>query len=417
MTINKHNANTQLRASPFGQNAGYSTYKSLMDQAGRTNNIGGFGDLQVANRVTSISMAFQYGLLADLVTVDQVGGGAHSIVNSMLKISGSAAGDKYTVTTRSAIIYSSGFDGQAMFTAAFTKYQNAVIHQDIGPHDNQDGYSIGVKEDQLVIRRFKNGVIVDEVLQSDFSLDKVDGSTGSSFNLDPEKLNLYRIQYGYLGLLPAIFEVYGGLQHGWVPMHIIEIINTDVNMIIENPHLPIQTTVDIQSGDPGKEVAIYSGSWYGGVLGGLKQHEHVQHFGDKAEKTISAGVETPLLALRSATTFNGITNRLRMDLEYFSADADGTKSVEFAVYANPTITTGTWNDVEAGLSYAQTNTTLTSWAGGRYLGSLYLGKVANDVIQMDPGAVRFNPGDSMLVTAKSVNQSDTKLSLRWGEGR
>jgi len=420
VTIVQVPANTELRSLPFARKAGYSPYRSNMDQAGRVQNIAAFGDAQTQHRRHDISIAFQYGFFQDEVNLDLAGGGVVDNDAAMLRATTLVAGDKATVETRGAILYQSGYDAQCMFTAAFTKTDGtAKIRQHIGAFDGSDGYVIGAEHGHLVIERYKGGLEVEEIDQHDFSLDKVDGTGVSGFHINIEYMNIYRIQYGYLGILPATFEVFGGSRLGWIPMHTIDTVNIETDTIINNPYLPIRMTCEIVSGIPDVPVVeVRSGSWYGGTIGGGRTAGDLAYFAvTNAIDLPSNGIPQALLAVRNKGSFRTFINRLRLDMVYFSFVADGNKAVTFDVYANPILTGEIWNDIDTNNSIVEVAINQFAWSGGRYLGAVLVNKTGNEIITFPLAEVRLNPNDVFVVVATSDSGSEVAMSARWGEAR
>lgn len=390
-----------------------------MDQAGRVQNIAAFGDAQTAERTHDISMTFQYGHFDDQLIIELLGGGALDNDKAMLRATATNAGDLVHVTTREAILYQSGYDAQCMFTAAFTSYEgSAVVEQHIGAYDDDDGYVIGADHGHLLIKRFKGGVEVDVIDQHDFNLDQVDGTGVSGFKVDITKLNIYRIQYGYLGILPAIFEIFGGSQLGWIPLHVIDVVNVEIDTIIENPYLPIRLHSKVVSGNPGIPIEVRTGSWFGGTIGGERNIGDFAYFAAKNNLAYPVGgLPVPIMAIRNKTLFRGKNNRLRVDFTFFSFASDGNKSVNFDAYVNPVLTGEVFTDIDTQNSVIETAVNTFTFTGGRYLGSLLLNKVGSDFIIFSPSEVRISPGDMLVLVAQSDSSSDLRFSARWGEAR
>lgn len=420
MTIIQVSTNTELRSLPFGRKAGYSAYRSLMDQAGRVQNIGGFGDAQVGERLHDIVINFQYGYFTDQLNIATANGGTIDNDKSMIRLTATNAGDLVDIESKNAIIYRSGYDAQTMFTAAFTTFEGvADVIQRIGAFDTQDGFFIGAKDNQLSIGRYKGGVLEDEIVQDNFSQDKLDGTGTSGFKIDITKLNIFRIQYGYLGILPITFEVFGGDQVGFIPFHTIDLTNKQLDTSIENPNLPITMHCEVVSGNPGVPVELRSASWYGGSIGSNLTLGDLIYFGVKNTLALGlVGAELPILGIRNKTTFRSKINRLRIDMTYFSFFSDGNKPVAFDVYLNPTLTGAIWADVDTNNSVVEvTKNSDTTWTDGRYIGSMLLDKVGGTFIQFATSEVRLSPGDVVFFVAQSTSNSDIAISARWGEAR
>ncbi len=419
MTIIQVPTNTELRSLPFARQAGYSPYRSNMDQAGRVQNIAGFGDAQTAERIHDVSIAFQYGYFDDTLNVELVGGGTLDNDKALLRATATTVGDIAHANTRQATIYQAGFDIQSMFTAAFTSYKGAAeVIQRIGCYDGDDGFVIGALNGALLIQRFKGGVLIDSVEQKDFLFDKIDGSGVSGFKINIAFLNIYRIQFGYLGILPAIFEVFGGSRLGWIPIHAIDIVNTIADTQVDNPSLPVSMHCEIVSGDPGIPIVIRTGSWFGGTVGGGRTLGDLSYFAAKNKIALPVGgMPASIIAIRNKASFRGKTNRIRLDMTYFAFSSDGSKSVTFEAYGNPVLTGAVWNDVDTNDSVVDIAVNSFTWSGGRYLGSALLDKVGNVYIQFALEEVRLNPNETIMMIAQSDNSSEVAISARWGEAR
>ena len=67
--------------------------------------------------------------------------------------------------------------------------------------------------------------------------------TTTPFNgFDPTKLNIYKIQYGYLGVANIKFSVYNALTGSWVLVHQIKWANANNETHLGSPNLKIGWT-------------------------------------------------------------------------------------------------------------------------------------------------------------------------------
>lgn len=407
--------NTELRAMPFGRKAGYSSMRSIMDHSGRTVFVSGFGDIQTAARSHHISATFAYGIHPEDIKPTTTGGGTVSESDSLMNVSVTGAGQTAQAQSHESVIYKPGYDCEAIFTAGFTSVMAGTdIIQKIGPQDSQNGYAIGLEDGQLYVERFYNGVQADKLMQADFNTDPIDGEGPTAFKILPDNINLYRIQWGYLGIYPAFFEVYGGAQKGWIPFHVLDNVNKTTILQITNPHLPITSYV---SSTVAGAATIKSGSWHGGSIGGVTERKDMRPFAAEATKTIAATTEVPILSVKVEPTFNSKVNRLPLDLFLLSVAADGNKPCLFKVYKNATVIGGTYNDVSAGLSFAKVNKTATSITGGEFFTTISTSKSGSDKLMGDVGDLRIHPDESFTVTAYSAQTSDIIGALSWGEAK
>lgn len=420
MTIVQVPCNTELRSMPFARKAGYSPYRTLMDSVGRVQNMSIFGDQQVGERHHDISMSFYLGRFLDETLENIVGGGTITDDDAQLTLSTFTAGDEVEFQTRNAIIHQAGFDAQAMFSVAFSIYTgtDAVVEQSIGVFDGSDGWTISAKGDQLSVAYFSKGTMVAEVIQADFNLDKVDGSGVSGFKVVIDHLNMFRVQYT-LGILPTTFEIWGGAQSGWLPIHTVDLVNQFSDIpLIQNPHLPIRIISKVISGTPDIPIVVRTGGLYGGTFGGERSRADSTGFAVGNGADIPAqGTETGLMAIRNKTIFRGLTNQIRIDVSDISVTSDGNKSVFFNLYVEPIITGAVWVDVDTENSVVEVAKNNFTFNGGRYAGSILVNKVDSEYVQLDVAELRLNPDQILVIAGTSSSGSEIRCSMRWGELR
>lgn len=382
---------------------------TITDTAGRQSHVALFGDLISENRHDDINLIFNYVLSDYDVTSTVTGSGTNSIDNHQLLCATGASGTA-KLTTKDIIRYKTSHDSWAFFTAAFST-PNATSKQYIGPNDSQNGYFVGNEGTNFVVGRIIDGV-EHTFPQTDFNIDRLDGTSASEYLIDTTKLNLFRITYGYLGIMDAVFEVWAGLRKGWVAFHFISLGNTQVDNAINNAFLPIQAYVESTTGD----VNIRSGSWAGGIVGTHRNPADNRLFATSNTKTIVGSTLTNILTLRSKTTYASITSYIHSDLSFLSMAADGVKPVTISIYRNATLGgTPSYSDVDTTNSTMEVDTAGTTVTGGQLLAQVVVGKVDSEILYFDSGSVSIRPGDSLTFAASSPNASDITVSPRWEE--
>lgn len=81
------------------------------------------------------------------------------------------------------------------------------------------------------------------VYQDDFSYDKLNGSGASNMTINPQKLNIYEIKYGWLGALPIKFSVANETCQEMIPVHVISWANQQEYPSVFDPRFPIGYSV------------------------------------------------------------------------------------------------------------------------------------------------------------------------------
>lgn len=419
MTIIQVPCNTELRSLPFARKAGYSPYRSHMDSVGRVQNNSAFGDAQVSVRQHDISMNFYFGLFDDEILEIIDGGGTITVLDSILRLTATNAGDQVQLQTRNAIIYQAGFESQCMFSAQFTVFEgDAEVLQEIGVFDGVDGWTLSVDDGLLRGAYYSGGVIIGQGNQNEFNLDKLDGTGVSGFKINLDQLNYFRVQYS-VGVMPTTFEIFGGAQLGWIPFFTVDNVVTGLNnSLIQNPHLPIRLRAQVISGTPSVPIVVSTAGLYGGSLGGERTRADSTSFAAGNTVNIPAnGSETPLFALRNKLTFRGLVNQIRADIDLLSLTSDGNKSVFFNLYSSPVISGAIFEDVETLNSVIEVAQNDFTFTGGRYAGSILINKVDSTFVQFNVGEIRLNPDQTFVVTGTSDSGSEIRGSVRWGELR
>jgi hypothetical protein len=198
--------------------------------------------------------------------------------------------------------------------------------------------------------------------------DKLDGAGSSGFLIDPTKLNIYMVQYGWLGVAPIIYAVYTGHATGWRVVHVIDRVNTATTAHLNNPSLPIAAKVTRSAGS-GTACDIRTSSWRGGVTSGDAEDNSSNRWNAYTEldASITAGlVRNNVFTLKNAATFQGKTNHVVVEVAIVTFDNSGNKTVAFFGVNNATLTgNSAYADIDASNSVISVSTGGTITAGTR----------------------------------------------------
>jgi hypothetical protein len=227
-------------------------------------------------------------------------------------------------------------------------------------------------------------------------------------------MNIWRITYGYLGVLPAQFEIYGGPGIGWIHFAYISIIGSGNQLAIENPFLPLRMHV---TSDGTNEVTMYTGSWSGGTIFIEASRGLHDQFSYDYDVTLGAGT-TPIISIRNNTTFQSKTNHTPISFHNLTAAVDGNKIHKLRLVKNGTLTASTFGISPDANSVAAIDTAATAISGGKLLRSYPMG--ATDSLGIGPdfdiGEMLLFPGEHItLVLVTTSTAPEVSAAFHWEE--
>ena len=371
------------------------------DSAGRQSINGIFGDLIASPRESDILVQFVYNIATDDVTTATSGTGGASVASATATLTTGASTGAASLTSVDTVRYQPGFDGYCYFTAAFSGSDAGSVAR-IGLFDADDGmfieHSGGVA---YAVRRAGAADVKIELTPLPFK----------AADLDWTKINIFRIGYGWLGVAPISFEVYSGLVDGWVVLHTFEVLNKQTTPSINQPALPITASVSRASGSGA--VTLKTCSWSAGRVGRAGVLSSDRSFGEANSK---AGVttEVAILSVKNATTFQGKTNRVVIEVDLLSLSTDGAKNATF--YVKKGVTLGgspNFVDVDAVNAVASVDKSGTTVTGGTLVLPIQLAKVESKFLQVQDLRLRIRPGETLTISGTSANANDLAAAIRW----
>lgn len=387
-------------------------YIPLQDYAGRSAMVSKFGDLIVAERRDDISVQFQYNIATADVTTTLVGGGSVSVSESRAVLSTAAGVSTTTLESVNVIRYRPGHEAFAFFTAALDDAGVGVEHR-IGPWDDNDGFFFGSIDGVFGVGRRRDGVET-FTPSSGFSHDTLVGERGSAFTIDWSDLGIRRISWGYLGIAPIDFEVFGDASRGFIPAHTIDLTGAGADTSILNPVLPIRAQVKRTSGSGVAQ--LRTASWNGGTCGPPDEEIGNRHFSAYSAKSVTGAVRTNLLTISNPTTFQSKTNRVRLNMDRLTVATDGTKTVEVAIFEDATLGgSPSYSAIDATNSVTTVDTAGTTVTGGTRVATWTVGKAEGRDFILRDDAIRLKPGHTFTLAVLTANASDVSASLRWHE--
>ncbi len=387
------------------------------DFAGRQSFNTVFGESVVGWHMDSISAQFQYNISSRDVSTQATGSGLviHSSERAGASIS-TSVGD-CTIQTVDSLRYRPGHEVTAQFTSVYVGAQVGVNHYH-GVLNGADGFAFGTKDGVFGIWYLSSGVET-FVPQSDWLGDKLDGSGDSGVTLDPTAMNLYQVQYGWLGIAPAVLSVYCGFSRGWCVVHWIDRTGMQSTPHIRNPALPLKMRTVRASGS-GTAAAVYSASMRAGVTSGEgEDNASNRWFAEtRLEASITGvNVRNNVFQLTNAATFQGKANHVTLELAVVTFDNSGNKTVAFFGTKGATVTGGS-----AAVLKDSTNSVVSVITGGTLTGGAQgpatVIKAGSDRRTDVLGTgIKVYPGETFAfeAVAASTFSGTISLSARWVE--
>lgn len=253
------------------------------------------------------------------------------------------------------------------------------------------------------------------VAQSDWNIDKLDGTGKSGMVLDVSKGNVYQIQYQWLGFGKLNFFIESDTTGNLILVHRINYTNNNTSVSLRKPSLrPLFACASLGSTTP---LYMKVGS-FAGFNEGIIDYSYLPRWSVSNSKSISSNTETVILVIRNKLLINGIINTSEMLVDHVDVATDGTKSVIIRVYVNCINGAGTTTDFTNFLEVSP-NTSTTVYditsdtkTNGFLVDSFVIQKVGNGFSEHQYFLER---NESVTITAESTGASDVICSIQWLE--
>jgi len=282
------------------------------------------------------------------------------------------AGDTIIRQTRRYFRYQPGKSQFVLTTFVFDE-PNDDLEQKVGYFDGENGiffqdyYNEGYK---ITLRSYVTGSAVDtRIDQSDWNIDKFDGTGPSGYTLDFTKSQIFLIDMEWLG----VGRVRCGFVIDGIPYYAHEFLHANVieGVYMTTANLPVRYEVvgdQNLTGTKTLRAICAQVASEGGFENATGLEFSVSN--KTTLRTVTNASYVPLVCLRPLQTFNSITNRARILPETYSVYSDDT-SIHYDLVWGATITGGAWATLATD-SVSQVNLTATSFSGGIVVESGYV---------------------------------------------
>ena len=371
-----------------------------------------FGEVIVGGLHSLAQGDFAYGLNSNVVSSSVTGSGTATSSNQMAVCSTTATtSSSATIRSVRTAKYRAGQGINARFTAQFTTGV-ANSAQYAGLFNAQDGYSFGYNGTQFGVLYRRNNVDT-WTAQSSFNLDKLDGTGKSGLTIDPTKINIFRMQVGYLGVFGCVFSVLSPINGQWVECHRTTTANTATTPQFINPTMWF--SISSVNTTNNTNIVVRSASFGVFLEGERKRLGGI--YGTQNFKSIST-TATNVLTVRCNTTINGVTNNSIIRIRSLSVATAANVPVVFQAIKNTTLGgTPAYTNVDATNSMAAIDTAGTTVTGGTIVFNTLTGSAGNAFCDLTDFDIQLQPGETLTITANSISgaASNQAVAINWSE--
>ena len=341
----------------------------------------------------------------------------------------SATGFAY-ITSRKVLRHRAGQGTTARFTPLFTTgVANSTQLWGVGgiiSNAPYDGFYFGYNGISYGIVHYIGATPTWYSQSVDWNGDKVNGTAGTSFTLDPTKGSAVMIKYPYLGFGNVLFFIQNPTDSTWVLVHTIRYANTTTTPELTNPSLQF-VCYNANSGAVANKI-MYAGSVGMFISGVVSLFSNIKYAADSTKTTVTT--EVCALSLRNCSTFNGVINRGVIRLNSLSIGQGSTTNNNTATLrikiggtlgGTPSYTPikGTTTDngatITAGNSITSFDTAATTISGGTYIYNMSLGTGAGMIIDLSTLGLFINPNEICSITITSQASATIAVSINWSE--
>ena len=404
--------------------AGVGILSNVVEVGGAS--VSAFGTLETAELTPVIQLDFVYGINTQTGASAASGAGATVDTDaSRLRLQcGTGAAGSAQFNSRRIIRYRAGQGTTARFTAAFAA-GTADNTQIAGVGSSANGYFFGYNGTAFGILH-RNAGSDNWIAQTSWNGDRMDGGSQnpSGVTLTPGYGNVYQIKYPYLGYGTIKFYVENPMG-SWILVHTIAYPNSTASLQLSNPALFFYAQT-VNTGNT-TNLTMYVGS-VGIFVSGPRSFIGTPKWAyDNGKSGITA--ETNIFSLKTATTYNGVTNRGVMRLTsigvaLFAASGNSWGTLRLRIGATigggtsyATIN-GTTADqgvtITAGNSMVSADTTGTTSTGGSLLWNMALGQGMIEV-DLTPYELFVAPTEILTVGGYASASSTIAVALNWNE--
>lgn len=364
----------------------------------------GFGSLKVSNQRALGVYESSMDSYNDLFSISEINGGTNtydSVASSHVLAVTGVAGSKTSSTTNRYHYYLPGTSNAINMTIACGDTGKVGNVRRWGAFDAKDGLFFELLGTTLcvVIRNSTSGTVVEtKIPQSQWNADKVDGTGISGYSIDITKINVYWIDYQWLGAGRVRFGIF---EPSGARLVCHEFMNAGQNALpyMRTGTLPLATdNENIATTGSSSELrnvclAIYAEGTY-------EDYTFWRNSDMFSPYVAIDSVNKHILSMKSKATISGHHNSIQSYPEILSVYTD--QPVSIMLYQDTVLTGGTW-EIESDSSIDGTTVGTLDITGARKFCSIFF----------SPGAHNYNLSHLFEVNDEGVMLNANGVPSIW----
>ena len=383
-----------------------------------------FGELLTGQLSPQFQGSFEYTVSnTDLNENDSTGGGNISQASGMAVVATSTTtGSTGHLDSKQSARYKPGLGGVIRFTALFTS-PVAGTEQYVGIPDAEgssaafkNGYMIGYDGTTFGFHRFQNDTKF-TVAQADWD-DPLDGTGASRATLDQTKLNVFFIQYEYLG--GGAIRIWHEAPNGDKSIvHTVKYAGLNTEPSVHNPnfHFAIYAANKATSNNMIVKSSSYA-YFVEGKTSFIELHQPENASGTKEK--VGVTTEIAIFTIRNKATYASKTNFIDIILlgSGGSIEASSANNLgNIRVVKNASLGgVPSWADINTTNSVVEVDVAGTTVTGGKELGAgLFAGKNDRFGVSLINNEIMLNPGETLTLAGSSANSAAIRAQVTWRE--
>ena len=271
-----------------------------------------------------------------------------------------------------------------------------------------------------------SGGVTANIVEKTTGVDKIDNHVAqASWNVtttpfagfDPTKINIYKVQFGYLGAANIDYSMYNPNTGDYVLVHRIKWANANTVTNLGTPDLKIGWTA-ASLGASGTNLTV-EGASASIMSEGDEIIPNDTHALDVSKATVGTTL-TNVVTIRNRIIFSDVFNHSKINPIRVTIDNDHTKGSIIEIYKNATIG-GTQNyqyesEFESVAIYDSLGTTVT---GGELVDAITVPAGGDAILNVDETFPSILPDETYTIAAKTVSGTATNITVTftWGEDK
>jgi len=370
-----------------------------------------FGEVLTTIINPIVQIQFPYNINTRIVTPTVVGTGSVAQEESMAVLkTGTDTGSTAKMESKIVVRYNPGQGGVCKFTALFTEGA-AGTQQEVGLGDNTDGLFVGFNGVEFIINR-RQGGSNNFVNQSSFNMDTLDGDGPSGMILDTSKMNVFKIQFQWLGAGNLFFNIEDPVTGRFIMFHTIRYANNFIRPSLDNPTFPLRVFVD--NGATVLDIVTKVGSM-GGFTEGIVRDDGPINFSAVLGTAVSTTI-IPVLSIRNKTTYQTKVNKVLIKLLNIGIINTGGKELLAQLILNGSLTDASFSSIDTNTSVMEEDSSASAITGGINLLPFLVKDSDSKDFDLLAEDIKLNPGDTLTIAAISTaSGTTTDVDITWKE--